>query len=397
MHSKTSRLSAFTVVAAAAVLGVAGVDLILPAVPGLPDLFGGTTATAQYVLAAYSLGSAVGLLAFGELGARYDRIRLLSISLILFAAVSLAAASAPTIEMLISWRFVQGSLGAAAAVFAPGLVRSIYGDTEAPRAMGWLGSAESLAPALAPIAGLLLLQVGDWRLSFWAMSVVALGCSVATFLLLRSYTGPGGSHQGSYCTLLLKPTFLRFGLSQSLSLGSILIFVFGAPVVFTEALELPIEAFIIMQILGIGSFVGGTIACGYLSRVLGINRVIWIGTTILPATFALIFLSSLTGRSDMSVVLPLFALNGFGFGLRGPIGFHQAIVAGDGDDGRAAALVVLMVLVTAAAGTAFVAPYLEHGLLPLAGFATAVAGAGLAALLIGRDPSIAPNSIGADH
>lgn len=388
MQSKSLHLSAFVIVAAA-VLGIAGVDLILPAVPGLPDRLGGTTAAAQYVIAAYSLGTAVGLLAFGELGARYDRIRLLGISLLLFAAVSLTAASSTTMEVLIGWRFFQGALGAAAAVFAPGLVRSIYGDDHAPKVMGWLGSAESLAPALAPMFGLFLLKLGDWRLPFWIMSVSALAWSVASVILLRRYAGCGGSRQGSYLTLLRNRGFLRFGLSQSLSLGSILIFVFGAPVVFTESMKLSIEAFITMQVLGISAFICGTIASHYMSGVLGARRVIWIGTSIIPLTFALIFLTTVAARADTAVILPLFALNGFGFGLRGPIGFHQAIVASEGDDGRAAALVGLMVLITAAAGTAVMAPYLHYGLLALSGLAAAVGAAGLAALLIGRDVSSA--------
>lgn len=48
-------------------LGLAGIDLILPAIPTLPQALGGSLAQAQGVLAAYSFGTGVGLILFGAL------------------------------------------------------------------------------------------------------------------------------------------------------------------------------------------------------------------------------------------------------------------------------------------------------------------------------------------
>jgi len=66
------RIVAFALIATCAVLGLAGTDLVLPAVPSLPAALGGTPAQAQLVLAAYVAGAGAGLLVFGELGARFD-------------------------------------------------------------------------------------------------------------------------------------------------------------------------------------------------------------------------------------------------------------------------------------------------------------------------------------
>ena len=59
----------FALIASATALGIAGTDLVLPAVPSLPAALGGTPARAQLVLAAYVAGTGLGLLLFGELGA----------------------------------------------------------------------------------------------------------------------------------------------------------------------------------------------------------------------------------------------------------------------------------------------------------------------------------------
>ena len=74
MHNKQYLL---TLIIAGTILGLAGTDLVLPAVPTLPEYINGTLSQAQLVLAAFTGGTAIGLLVFGELGARYDKKLLL--------------------------------------------------------------------------------------------------------------------------------------------------------------------------------------------------------------------------------------------------------------------------------------------------------------------------------
>ena len=54
-------------VVASTVLGLMGTDLVLPAVPRLPEALGTSASTAQLVLAAYVGGACAGLLVFGIL------------------------------------------------------------------------------------------------------------------------------------------------------------------------------------------------------------------------------------------------------------------------------------------------------------------------------------------
>jgi MFS transporter, DHA1 family, multidrug resistance protein len=76
-------------------LGIAGTDLILPAVPQLPELMGGSQAMAQLVLATFVAGTCAGLILFGELGARFDQRDLFVASLIAYGWVSLLCLFAP--------------------------------------------------------------------------------------------------------------------------------------------------------------------------------------------------------------------------------------------------------------------------------------------------------------
>ena len=86
-------------------------------------------------------------------------------------------------------------------------------------------------------------------------------------------------------------------------------------------------------------------------------------------------------NGPLAVTLLFIPFN-IGLGLRGPTGFHGAVVAASGDDARGAAIVVVAILVVAAAGTAVVAPFITFGLLPMALVSTVLVGSALAMLAL---------------
>ncbi|MEM6913769.1 MAG: MFS transporter [Pseudomonadota bacterium] len=151
--TKMSRLIAASALCAAlagTILGLAGTDLVLPAVPSLPDILGGTQAMAQGVLATYTLGIAIGLVLWGEAGSRVNQVTLLLVCLCGFAIASLVATRADSIPVLTVCRFFQGLLGAAPAVFAPVWIRHLVPEHSVVRVFGLLATFESMIPAKAP-------------------------------------------------------------------------------------------------------------------------------------------------------------------------------------------------------------------------------------------------------
>ena len=373
----------FALVVCGTVLGIAGTDLVLPAVPGLPAALGGTAAEAQFVLAAYVSGAAVGLLLFGELGARHDQRALLALAVALFGMTSLAATFARSLEQLISIRFVQGAAGLAAAVFAPGIIKALFPAHTAVRAIALHGSIESLVPALAPIAGAWLVSVADWRASFLVLAVLAIALSAGVLCVRRDLLSRvAGTRGGSYLALLRNTRFLRQALSHAFSLGGLLVFVFGAPAVFVLSLQGTLADFVVMQVSGITFFIIGANLTGHLVKRVGAPAMI-VGGSALSAAGALSILAYAlaSGRNPLAVTALFVPLN-FGMGLRGPPGFFQAIVASDGDESRGSALVVLFILATTALGTAITAPWIKGGLVPLATVAAAISTASVVTLLL---------------
>lgn len=357
---------AFALIVCSTVLGIAGTDLVLPAVPMLPGALGGSLERAQLVLAAFVAGSALGLLAFGALGSRFDQRNVLSASLLGYGLVSAAAGSSPSLDLLIGLRFLQGAAGSAAAVFAPGMLRALYGDAQAVQVLGRLGSIESLTPALAPVAGAWLLHAFGWSASFGVIAFGAVLAGAAVwFWRERLPAQVARRAAGGYGVLLRDARFVRYAASQALALAGLLVFVFGSPSVFVAALEGTLNDFIIMQVTGITTFIIAANLAGRLSQRLGPERLIARGTALCTGAAALLLGYALLGGTDTRVVSLLFVPLNTGIGLRGPPGFHRAVVAARGDDARGAALVVLAILTSTALGTALVAPFIRHGLVPL--------------------------------
>jgi len=133
----------------------------------------------QWVVNAYALTFASLMLVGGSLSDRFGRRKIMLGGLGVFAAGSLLAALAPNPDVLIGARVVMG-IGAAAS--EPGtlsVIRHIFPDrAERAEALGAWAAVSSLALALGPVIGGVLVGLGTWRAIFW-FNVVATVVVVA--------------------------------------------------------------------------------------------------------------------------------------------------------------------------------------------------------------------------
>ena len=375
----------FALIIAGTILGLAGTDLVLPAVPTLPEYIKGTLSQAQLVLAAFTGGTAIGLLVFGELGARYDKKSLLLGTLAAYSITSFLCSFSGTILELVGYRVVQGFFAAAPAVFAPGLIRLLFDDRRALRALGLMGSIESVVPALAPVAGTWLLHYTDWRASFFITAGLTFLLSIIWLFTPALPTGSAVQQDkvssSSYWVLLRSGPFLRYALSQAFTLGGLLIFVFGAPTVITIGMNGSLSDFVIMQVIGITLFIIASNTVHSLVERFGPEWTIWFGSGLAATgSVAILIYALVTPNREPAMLWILFAFVNLGLGVRGPPGFYQAIIASGDNDARGAALVILLVFATTSIGTALLAPFITLGLLPLAATAAAVSVSALVVL-----------------
>ena len=366
--AKTQALLACAAIISGTVLGLAGTDLVLPAVPSMPEIFTTTIATSQLIMALYVAGTSIGLLVFGSLAGYIGRRRLFIGSLAFFAITSGAAAFASSIEMLNIIRFLQGAAASGPAVLAPGLIRSLFSELGSIRAIGAMGSIEALTPGLAPILGAWLFSQYGWQASFTLTAVLAAGlCSIMLVRpkLLPSIGTKENSGPGSYVKLLKNTTYLRYALGHAMVLGGLLTFVFSGPAVIVETMGGTINDFIIMQIVGVSIFIVAANLSGHLVKWFGVERVIWAGTILALLGGTVLLGYALAGINDPGHLKGLFWILNVGLGVRGGPGFVRALSAAEGDDDRASALLIFFITAVAAGGTALVAPFIKVGLVAL--------------------------------
>ncbi len=370
----------------ATVVGLAGIDLVLPGVPAFTQRFGVSVETGQAVIAAYVAGYALGLLAFGAATDRVSRSTLLIAAACGFAGASAVLAVITSPELIIAMRGLQGVCAAAPAVFTPAIVKALYDEAGATRALGALASAESLAPALAPILGVALLAWGGWPAPFLTLAVAG-GAGALAFILLRRRLPERARHsrKASYRALLGSPVFLRYALSQAACLGGLLTFVFAAPAVIVGALGGAPRDFIVMQIVGITGFILAANGAEALTRRFGAERVITGGTALMGVAAVGLTLYGLSGGTALWALYALAIPFNAGLGFRGPPGFLRAIMASGGADDRASSLVIVLSMGAAAGATAAVAPLLNIGLAAAAAASAAFTVAAMA-LLYGLPP-----------
>ncbi|MEO7093289.1 MAG: multidrug effflux MFS transporter [Polyangiales bacterium] len=147
------------------------IDMSLPAQPTLAATFHIDDATAGLTLSVFMIGFAIAQLVVGYLSDAWGRRRVLLGGLGLFVVAAIACSLAPSIEVLLVCRVLQGIGGSAAPVVARAMVRDTQPAREAARLLSTMLATLAIAPMIAPSIGSVLLQSLGWRSIFATLAV----------------------------------------------------------------------------------------------------------------------------------------------------------------------------------------------------------------------------------
>ena len=156
------------------------VNVALPAIQ--EDLDTGL-AGQQWVVEAYLLALVALLLVGGSLGDLYGRRRLFMIGLAGFAVTSVLCAVAPSSELLIAARGLQGLAGALLVPGSLAILTATFEGEERGRAIGTWTAWSGIVTVIGPAGGGFLVESLSWRWVFW----VNVPMIVATLYLAHRY------------------------------------------------------------------------------------------------------------------------------------------------------------------------------------------------------------------
>ncbi|WP_460812175.1 MFS transporter [Nocardioides salsibiostraticola] len=146
------------------------VTIVNVAIPSIRTGLDTSAGTVQWMVSGYALAFGLTLVTGGRLGDAYGRRRLMVVGLSVFVAASAAVGLAPSIELAITARLIQGFAAGFLTPQSSGLIQQLFRGAERGRAFGLFGLTVSISSALGPILGGLLIQVfgeeNGWRFIF---------------------------------------------------------------------------------------------------------------------------------------------------------------------------------------------------------------------------------------
>lgn len=150
------------------------IDAILPALPTIARDFNVSNANdAQHLISFLFAGLVIGQLLYGPLSDSFGRKRLISVGIVIFLIGCVVSLIAPTFEILLISRLIQGAGIASTRVLTMAMVRDQYVGNEMGKIMSLITMVFIVVPALAPSLGQVILFAGDWHLIIWSFIVTA--------------------------------------------------------------------------------------------------------------------------------------------------------------------------------------------------------------------------------
>ncbi len=350
-----------TILRAALVLGLLSaigpfaIDMYLPALPAIGTSLGADTAQVQASLMAFMAAIAVCQLFYGPVSDMVGRKPPLYFGMALFTLGGIACALAPSIEWLVVARFVQG-IGACAAMALPrAIVRDGYTGADAAQLQSLLMLVFSVSPILAPLAGSLIVEFGDWRAIFYAVAGIGLlGILLTAFFLKETRPASArlessvGSAIKGYGVLLRDRNFLGLSMIGAFGMSSFMAYLANSSFILIDHYGLNPTQYSIMFSINAISFIGVSQLTGLLTRRYGLNAVVRTavsGFIVVMVALALVFALGV----DRLDVLAVLLFIGYGFlGLVIPTTAVLALEEHGAIAGTASALMGTLQLVTAA-------------------------------------------------
>jgi EmrB/QacA subfamily drug resistance transporter len=181
-----------------------------------------TPSAAEWVNSSYALVFAAALITLSRIGDIIGQRRLYMIGTSVFATASVLAALAPSGELLIGARLLQGLGGAAMAPSTQSIVNATFRGKDRAIAFAIYGSVIGGMAALGPVIGGWLTTNASWRWAFGVNLPIAIVAIVGTLLTVaetRTERKNKGFDFGGVVLITLGLSGIIFGLIEGYTYG----------------------------------------------------------------------------------------------------------------------------------------------------------------------------------
>jgi EmrB/QacA subfamily drug resistance transporter len=190
MSPRTTTIWTFVITSVALFMTTLDNLVVTTALPVIREDLDASLSGLEWTVNAYTLTFAVLLITGAALGDRFGRRRLFTIGLAIFTLASAAAALAPSIEVLIAARALQGLGGAIVTPLTLTILSAAVPAERRGLVLGAWGGISGLAVAIGPLVGGAVVQGISWQWIFWLNVPIGLALIPLAALRLRETRGP---------------------------------------------------------------------------------------------------------------------------------------------------------------------------------------------------------------
>ncbi|MEV1295486.1 multidrug effflux MFS transporter [Pseudonocardia sp. NPDC049635] len=362
-------------------------------IPGLPEMalgFGVGDVAVQLTLTAFLIGLGAGQLLIGPLSDSRGRRTLLLAGTVGYIACSLICAWAPSVEVLVAARFLQGLLGAAGVVLSRAVLADRFSTQEVPRYFSYIAMVSGIAPVLAPLLGGVVVGHAGWRAVFGVLAGIGAVLLVGILVFVpeslpSERRTPGGIHRSftAMGRLAVRPSFVRYLAVGAFAACALFSFISGATFVFQEIYGLSPTGYGLMFGTSCVGMVAAGLVFGALTRRFTVEHLLRAGVLVAFGGTLLLLVAWLCRVDGLAVAWVSFAVFMIGMGTVTPAVVTSVQREGADTAGAASALFGGTQFGVAALATPIIG-LLGSGVGALAGVCAAAMALSALTLLTGR-------------
>ncbi len=217
----SEKVAVSVVFVAAMFMSIMDTTIVNVALPTIGRDFSVSPTAVDSVSIAFLVSLAVFIPASGWLGDRFGGKRVILTAVAVFSMASALCGVASSLGELVAFRVLQGAGGGMLAPVGMAMLYRVFPPAERIRAASILTVPTTLAPALGPVLGGLLVTDLSWRWVFYVNVPIGAATLVfgALFLRQRTQTRPGRFDLAGFLLSGIGLGLLMYGVSEGPDLG----------------------------------------------------------------------------------------------------------------------------------------------------------------------------------
>lgn len=287
-------------------------DMYLPGLPIMAESLGSTTVGVQLTLTTFMAGLGLGQLLVGPLSDSWGRRKLILAGTVVLAISSAVCAMAPTVEVLIAARLIQGFSGGTGIVLARAVIADKAKGNQAAKLFSLMMIIGGVAPVAAPLLGGVLLGPIGWRGIFWVLTGLAIVMALGALLFVPETLPPEKRHggglkimAGNFGYVLSKRRFVGYAAAMALGFGGMFSYISASPFVTQDVLGLsPGQFSMVFAVNSVGLVLSNAINARLIGRF-EVRKLLLVGVTTMFTAGTLLLLAMIVVGYNAAVILPL--------------------------------------------------------------------------------------------